>query len=117
VEARKARALGADYIGLGPIFATSTKATSLPVLGPSGVGKIANKGVIPIIAIGGIHAGNAEAVIRAGADAVAVVSAILGARDVRKAAWDLREAVASHFSKNQRIFSIDALLKKIHAIL
>ena len=82
-EAREAERLGADYVGLGPIYATTTKDTDLPVLGPEGIRRMREKIDIPIVAIGGINAGNAAAVMKAGAAGVAVVSAILGAADVR----------------------------------
>ena len=62
-EAREAERLGADYIGLGPIYATATKDTDLPVLGPEGIRRMREKIGIPIIAIGGINAGNAADVM------------------------------------------------------
>jgi len=89
-EAREAERLGADYVGLGPIFATTTKDTDLPVLGREGIRRILEKIGIPIVAIGGINAGNAADVMKAGAAGVAVVSAILGAPDVRLAAAELK---------------------------
>jgi len=89
-EAREAERLGADYVGLGPIFATTTKDTDLPVLGREGIRRIQEKIGIPIVAIGGINAGNAADVMKAGAAGVAVVSAILGAPDVRLAAAELK---------------------------
>jgi thiamine-phosphate pyrophosphorylase len=90
-EAREAERLGADYVGLGPIYATVTKDTDLPVLGPEGIRRMREKIGIPIVAIGGINAGNAAAVMKAGAAGVAVVSAILGAPDARKAAEELKK--------------------------
>jgi thiamine-phosphate pyrophosphorylase len=92
-EAREAERLGADYVGLGPAYATTTKRTDLPTLGPDGIRRIKSKIGIPVIAIGGISAGNAAEVMQAGADGVAVVSAILGAPDVRKAAAELKKAI------------------------
>lgn len=88
-EAAEAERLGADYLGLGPIYGTSTKQTVLPVLGPEGIQRLRRQIRIPMVAIGGINAGNAGAVIKAGADGIAVVSAILGARDARQAAAEL----------------------------
>jgi thiamine-phosphate pyrophosphorylase len=92
-EAREAERLGADYIGLGPIYATTTKDTGLLVLGPEGIRRMRPKIGIPIIAIGGINAGNAADVMKAGAAGIAVVSAILGAPDARKAASILKKRV------------------------
>ncbi len=91
-EAREAERLGADYVGLGPIYPTGTKATSLPVIGPAGIRAVKAKVSIPVVAIGGISPTNACEVHRAGADGIAVVSALLGAADVRKAARELKIA-------------------------
>jgi thiamine-phosphate pyrophosphorylase len=93
-EAREAERLGADYVGLGPIYATATKDTDLPVLGSDGIRRMRDKIGIPIVAIGGINAGNAAEVMKSGAAGVAVVSAILDAQDVRRAAANLKKAVS-----------------------
>jgi len=95
-EAHEAERLGADYIGLGPIYATTTKDTELPVLGPEELRRMRQKIGIPIIAIGGINAGNAAEVMKAGAAGIAVVSAILGAPDARKAASELKKKVRTY---------------------
>jgi thiamine-phosphate pyrophosphorylase len=89
-EARRAETEGADYVGAGPAFATATKATDLPVLGPEGIGRIKGAVRIPVVAIGGIGPENAAGLARAGADGIAVVSAVLGAPDARLAAEALR---------------------------
>jgi thiamine-phosphate pyrophosphorylase len=89
-EAAEAERLGADYLGLGPIYGTSTKQTVLPVLGPEGIQRVKRHIGIPIIAIGGINAANAGAVKKAGADGIAVVSAILSAKDARQATAELK---------------------------
>jgi thiamine-phosphate pyrophosphorylase len=89
-EAAEAERLGADYLGLGPIYGTSTKQTVLPVLGPEEIQRVKRQIGIPIIAIGGINAANAGAVKKAGADGIAVVSAILSAKDARQAAAELK---------------------------
>ena len=91
-EARAAEAGGADYVGAGPAFATATKETALPILGPEGVRSIKRAVRIPVVAIGGISAGNAAALVHSGADGIAVISAILGAPDARRATEDLRKA-------------------------
>ncbi|HSA95078.1 MAG TPA: thiamine phosphate synthase [Acidobacteriota bacterium] len=88
-EARRAQAEGASYVGAGPVFVTTTKETSLPVLGPEGIARIKRAVEIPVVAIGGIDLRNAADVARAGADGMAVVSAVLGAPDARLAAEDL----------------------------
>jgi thiamine-phosphate pyrophosphorylase len=92
-EALEAETMGADYVGLGPAYATSTKLTELPILGPEGIGTIKTKLRIPVVAIGGIGPANAEEIVAAGADGIAVVSAILGADDAERAARELREAI------------------------
>ncbi len=94
-EALEAEAKGADYAGLGPAYATSTKTTDLPALGPEGIGRITARLRIPVVAIGGINPSNAAEVTAAGAEGIAVVSAILGADSPSEAARSLREAVES----------------------
>jgi thiamine-phosphate pyrophosphorylase len=74
----------ADYIAIGPVFATSSKAHPDPVVGLSGVRRARELTGKPLVAIGGITRGNARSVIEAGADAVAVISDLL--RDPRKSA-------------------------------
>ncbi len=76
----------ADYLGVGPIFAQATKLDATPPLGLDGLAEIRRETKKPIIAIGGISAENAAAVRSAGADGIAVVSAIMGARDPMTAA-------------------------------
>ncbi|WP_203362110.1 thiamine phosphate synthase [Bacillus sp. REN10] len=68
---------GADYLGIGPVFPTNTKADAKEVQGTKLIEEIRAKGLaIPIVGIGGITAENAAAVIRAGADGVSVITAI-----------------------------------------
>jgi thiamine-phosphate pyrophosphorylase len=71
----------ADYIAVGPIFATSSKANPDPVVGTDLIRKVRALTDKPIVAIGGIKLENAAAVIAAGADSVAVISDILSAAD------------------------------------
>jgi thiamine-phosphate pyrophosphorylase len=92
-EAREAERLSADYIGLGPVYTTTSKETDLPILGPAGISRFRARLEIPIIAIGGIRASNAAEVVRAGADGVAVISAVLGAADTRRAAQELERSI------------------------
>ncbi|HVP90364.1 MAG TPA: thiamine phosphate synthase [Terriglobales bacterium] len=92
-EAREAERRGADYVGAGPVFATATKATDLPVLGPQGLRRIRESVLIPVVAIGGITGENARSVREAGADGIAVVSALLGADDPQEAARGLKRAM------------------------
>lgn len=65
-----------DYVGVGPVFATATKTDAAPPLGLEGLRDVGAVLRLPAVAIGGIDASNAEAVIRAGVDGVAVIAAI-----------------------------------------
>jgi thiamine-phosphate pyrophosphorylase len=85
-ELRRARDEGADYAGAGPVFGTGSKADAGPAIGVEAIRVAAGLGVLPVIAIGGITAANAGQVLRAGAAGVAVLSAVMGADDVRGAA-------------------------------
>ncbi|WP_027824568.1 thiamine phosphate synthase [Laribacter hongkongensis] len=71
----------ADYLGLGPVFATSTKKDAAPVLGLAQLAGLAAATSLPTVGIGGIAPANAGAVFAAGVDGVAVVSAICTAAD------------------------------------
>lgn len=82
----------ADYLGVGPIFAQSTKLDATPPLGLDGLAEVRRATSKPIVAIGGVSAANADAVRLAGADGIAVVSAIMGADDPRAAAAALVSA-------------------------
>ena len=79
----------ADYLAIGPIFATSSKANSDPVVGLAGLRRARELTSKPLVAIGGITRTNARSVIEAGADAVAVISDLL--RDPRKSAEEFFE--------------------------
>ena len=91
-EAEAAEAGGADYIGFGPMFSTPTKDSGTPK-GPAGLRAIRGEVRIPVVAIGGINASNAPGVIEAGADAVAVISAVISRDDVEEAARDIVKAI------------------------
>ena len=76
-QVRAADAAGADYIAIGPVFATSTKRNTEPVVGLEGVRQARALTSRPLVAIGGITVENAASVIDAGADSVAVIGALL----------------------------------------
>ena len=78
-----------DYLGVGPIHATPTKADAAPALGLAGLAAVRARTGLPLVAIGGIHAGNAAEVLRHGADGLAVVSALCAAADPQAAAAEL----------------------------
>ena len=90
---------GADYIGVGPVFATTSKAQPAPVLGLSGLTQIAAAVERPVIAIGGIDEGNIAAVLAAGAWGVAVLSAVVADADPRAATGRLRERLEASIAR------------------
>jgi thiamine-phosphate diphosphorylase len=92
-EAETAEKEGADYIGAGPIFQTVSKKDIGPLLGLEGLRKIRERVKIPILAIGGISAVNVAEVISAGADGVAVISAITASDEPQKAAAEIIESI------------------------
>ena len=89
-EARRAEAAGADYIGSGAAFATSTKETAAPI-GPEGLRAVVEAVSIPVVAIGGISRENIGRLDGLGLAGIAVVSALFAAPDVEAAARELSE--------------------------
>ena len=92
-EAMIAETEGADYVALSPIFDTPTKSDAGPGMGLEILKGIKSAVSIPVIAIGGIGKGNARQVMDAGADGVAVISAIVGQKDIAKATADMRSLI------------------------
>ncbi len=78
---RAAAATSADYIAVGPVFATSSKANPDPVTGTEFIRQVRDLSDKPIVAIGGITLENAASVIQSGADCVAVISDVLRSPD------------------------------------
>lgn len=89
-EAITAANAGADYIGVGPVYPTNTKADAGKVLTEAKFIDIRRSVDVPIVAIGGIGLNEVRPVIHAGADAVAVISAIFAQPDIEEAARSLR---------------------------
>jgi thiamine-phosphate diphosphorylase len=87
----------ASYLGIGPLFDTSTKADAGAALGPNEFSRRRSLSPLPTVAIGGITLANAHHAFESGADGIAVVSAILGANDPVAATADLTR-VAAEFS-------------------
>lgn len=79
-----------DYLGVSPIFTTPTKTDTKTPWGLDGLAQVRAATALPLVAIGGIHAGNAREVLRVGADSLAVVSALCAADDPCAAALRLR---------------------------
>jgi thiamine-phosphate pyrophosphorylase len=88
-----AAAAAADYFAASPVFATGTKPDAGPALGLAGVAALRRAIDRPLVGIGGIDRRNARQVIEAGADGVAVVSAVMAAADPEVAARLLRAAM------------------------
>lgn len=89
-QAKRAEADGADYIAVGSMYTTTSK-EKFTVVGLERLRQIRQAVALPIVAIGGINADNISDVTGAGADAVAVISAVLAADDVEKAARSLAQ--------------------------
>jgi thiamine-phosphate pyrophosphorylase len=101
-EARAALAAGADYVSVSPVFLTPTKPDAELAVGLEGVARVRSAaGDAPVLAIGGISAGNARAVVAAGSDGVAVVSAVMSAPDPGAAAAELRREVDAGLSQRR----------------
>jgi thiamine-phosphate pyrophosphorylase len=94
-EARAAVDAGADYLGVGAIYGTSSKdvADDRDGVGPERIRSITDAVDVPVVGIGGITAENARPVVEAGASGVAVISAITAADDPEAAAAALQEVV------------------------
>lgn len=98
-QACAARAAGADYVGVGPVFSSTTKPGLPEPLGPDALTAISR--ILPVIAIAGITAERIPAVMATGAHGVAVVAAISRAPDPAQAARELVEAVRAHVCARQ----------------
>jgi thiamine-phosphate pyrophosphorylase len=82
-----------DYLGVGPVFATSTKPDAATPLGLAGLAQLREKSSLPCVAIGGVGVGNARAVARTGVVGLCMVSALCAAEDPTATAEALRRAV------------------------
>ena len=91
-EALMAEREGASYIAVGAIYPTSSKSVTRPA-GLETLEAVANAVSVPVVAIGGINAGNVGPVMEAGADSACVISAVLSAADMQTAARELSAAI------------------------
>jgi thiamine-phosphate pyrophosphorylase len=96
-EAEQARGWRADYWSVGPSFATANKPDAGVPLGAAGFAALARlaPGEVPVIAVGGVTAGNAASLARAGAAGLAVIGAILAAPDPESATRAIRDSFDS----------------------
>lgn len=92
-QARMAISAGADYIGVGPIYATKTKKDVCEPVGLEYLKYVVDNLEIPFVAIGGIKASNINDVVKAGARCCVVVSAFVGAENIRGAVREMRAAM------------------------
>jgi thiamine-phosphate pyrophosphorylase len=87
-EAVRAQSQGADYIAVGSIYPTSSK-EEFKLVGLETLQQVRKSVSLPLVAIGGIDHTNVEEVMKAGADSIAVIKAVLGAKDAREATREL----------------------------
>lgn len=83
-------AAASDYLGISPVFSTPTKKDTITEWGLNGIEKIRSLTAKPLVAIGNINLANATSIIAAGADCLAVVSAICAAKNPEKASYELK---------------------------
>ncbi|HUH78328.1 MAG TPA: thiamine phosphate synthase [Methanoregula sp.] len=101
-EAEEAEQAGADYVAVSPVFATGSKAGAGPGLGLGTIRAVRGRVSVPVIAIGGIGSANVESVVAAGADGIAVISAVAGAPDIEGAARKMKSLIAREKGRNRR---------------
>lgn len=89
IDADSADIAGADYLGVGPVFNTSTKTDAGPGIGVEKLAELRKQTSLPLVAIGGINADNIHLIAPTGIDCVAVVSAICGQANPQSAAEQL----------------------------
>lgn len=99
LQARRAEAAGADYLGSGAVFPTGTKESE--VIGLDRLADVCAAVSIPVVSIGGVNAGNAAATVAAGCAGAAVVSGIFGVEAPADAARALRDAVEAALAERQ----------------
>jgi thiamine-phosphate pyrophosphorylase len=95
-EVMQSATLPVDYLGVSPVFSTPTKTDTATPWGLDGLQRIRALTPLPLVAIGGIHLGNARQLMQAGADSLAVVSAICSADDPCAASQQLRRLIDAH---------------------
>lgn len=95
-QARAAEQLGADLIGFGPVFGTTSKESPDPVVGPAALAPLLAAVSLPVVAIGGIDLTNLDQVVASGVPLVACIGAICKASDPRAAAAALHARILQH---------------------
>jgi len=104
-EALAAQAGGADYLGVGAMYATASKADAGEPIGPTGMAQIRDAvgHQLPIVGIGGISSENLMPVLEAGADGIALISAITRADSPKAAAQSLRRTIDETLSRQPKV--------------
>lgn len=92
-EALKAEQDGADYVNIGPIFPTKTKANTVSFLGPEAIGEIGPQLTVPFTTMGGINPDNINRVLEAGARRIAMITGITRAADIMERVRRLRKTI------------------------
>ena len=98
-DALEAQRDGADYVGFGHIYPTSSKDKPTPAKGPEALLAVVGAVSIPVVAIGGITAENLPAVVETGVHGVAVIGAVCASEDPRGAARELRSILLRHSTR------------------
>jgi len=94
---------GADYLGVGSIFATATKEDAKQHLGLKTLMSIKDAVDIPVVAIGGINMNNITSVVATGVEAIAVVSAVVSEDDIMEATKRIKDLVATENRESRKI--------------
>jgi thiamine-phosphate pyrophosphorylase len=102
-DVERAQQLDCNYLGVSPVFATPTKTDTKEPWGLEGLARIRAFSRHPLVGIGGLHAGNAEAVVMAGADGIAVVSAICASPDPLLVARELDGIIRAALEKRGKV--------------
>ena len=95
-DLHQANSLDVDYIGISPVFATTTKTNTATPFGIDGLKCAVRQSLHPVVAIGGMNSTTAAEVMATGCDGIAVVSAICSADDIKGATTELRQIVDSN---------------------
>jgi thiamine-phosphate pyrophosphorylase len=102
-DVERAQDLDVDYLGVSPVFQTPTKTDTKAPWGLEGLRRIRAFSRHPLVAIGGLNAGNAQDAVRAGAEGIAVVSAICASPAPREAARELARIIQAAMTGNRAV--------------